>query len=123
MSFAPGTVSGTASGAVLLGATDRWFLTARAGQTMDVTVTSVEGNSTFDVFAPDGTAVTAPAERTTWSGPLPAERRLPHRRLADARQRHLHDHRAHHRRHVVAAAGSTDASSSPRRAAGQSCSG
>ena len=71
LSFAPGTDSGTVGGSVLLGATDRWYLTASAGQLMDVSVTSVEGNSTFDVFAPDGTAMTAPAERTTWSGPLP----------------------------------------------------
>ena len=71
LSFAPGTDSGTVGGSVLLGATDRWYLTASAGQLMDVSVTSVEANSTFDVFAPDGTAMTAPAERTTWSGPLP----------------------------------------------------
>ena len=73
MSFAPGADSGTVGGAVLLGATDQWYLTARAGQQMDVTVSSVEANSTFDVFGPDGAALTAPGERTTWSGPLPQD--------------------------------------------------
>lgn len=71
MSFAPGTSSGTASGAVVRGSTDWWFLGAAAGQTMQVDVTSLEANSTFDVFAPDGTPLTAPGERTTWSGVLP----------------------------------------------------
>jgi hypothetical protein len=73
LSFAPGTVSGTATGAAIRASTDQWFLGARAGQTMEVAVTSLEGNSTFDVFAPDGSALTAPGERTTWSGVLPAD--------------------------------------------------
>ena len=71
MTFAPGTSSGTAGGAVVRASTDWWFLGAAAGQTMQVDVTSLEANSTFDVLAPDGTPLTAPAERTTWSIVLP----------------------------------------------------
>ncbi len=71
MTFAPGTSSGTAGGAVVRASTDWWFLGAGAGQTMQVDVTSLEANSTFDVLAPDGTPLTAPGERTTWSGVLP----------------------------------------------------
>jgi hypothetical protein len=73
MTFAPGSVSGRASTAALLGTADSWYLGARAGQFMAVDVTSIEANSTFDVFAPDGTMMTAPAERTTWSGFLPQD--------------------------------------------------
>ena len=71
MTFAPGTSSGTAGGAVVRASTDWWFLGAAAGQTMHVDVTSLEANSTFDVLAPDGTPLTAPGERTTWSVVLP----------------------------------------------------
>jgi hypothetical protein len=73
MSFAPGTDNATATGAVVRGSADTWVLTASAGQTMDVMVTSFEANSTFDVFSPDGTAMTAPDDRTTWTGVLPAD--------------------------------------------------
>jgi hypothetical protein len=73
LSFAPGSVSGRASAAALLGTADSWYLGARAGQFMAVDVTSLEANSTFDVFAPDGTMMTAPGERTTWSGVLPQD--------------------------------------------------
>jgi len=73
MSFAPGTDNGTASGAVVRGSADTWVLAASAHQTMDVMVTSFEANSTFDVLAPDGTALTAPDDRTTWTGVLPAD--------------------------------------------------
>ena len=71
LSFAPGTSSGRASAAALLGTADSWYLGARAGQYMAVDVTSLEANSTFDVFAPDGQLMTAPADRTTWTGSLP----------------------------------------------------
>lgn len=37
---------------------------------MQVTVSSLEANSTFNVFAPDETGLTGLEERTTWSGPL-----------------------------------------------------
>ena len=73
MSFAPGTSSGSANGAVVRASEDWWFLGARAGQTMEVFVTSLEANSTFDVLAPDGSLLTAPDERTTWSWPLPQD--------------------------------------------------
>ena len=73
LSFAPATSSGRASAAALLGTADSWYLGARAGQFMALDVTSLEANSTFDVFAPDGTMMTGLGERTTWSGVLPQD--------------------------------------------------
>ena len=40
---------------------------------MDVTVINDAGGVTFDVYAPGGTPLTAPAERTTWTGVLPTD--------------------------------------------------
>jgi hypothetical protein len=73
MSFAPGTDSGSASGAVVRASFDTWVLWAAAGQTMEVSVTSLEANSTFDVFTPSGSPLTAVDERTTWTGVLPED--------------------------------------------------
>jgi hypothetical protein len=74
ISFAPGTDSGSAFGSVIRASTDSWLLTAGAGQTMDVLVQPGPGTgTTFDVFAPDGTPLTAPGQRTTWSGQLPLD--------------------------------------------------
>ncbi|WP_116999815.1 hypothetical protein [Desertimonas flava] len=74
ISFAPGTDSGTGYGSVIRASTDSWLLTARAGQTMDVVVEAGPGTgTTFDVYAPDGTLMTAPASRVSWSGQLPAD--------------------------------------------------
>src|SRR5699024_2027476 len=61
ISFMPGTDSGTGRGSVIRASTDSWLLTARAGQTMDVLVQPGPGTgTTFDVYAPDGTLMTAP---------------------------------------------------------------
>lgn len=74
ISFAPGTDSGTGLGSVIRASTDSWLLTARAGQTMDVLVQPGPGTgTTFDVFAPDGTLMTAPDNRISWSGQLPVD--------------------------------------------------
>lgn len=78
ISFAQGTDTGTGLGSVIRASTDSWLLTARAGQTMDVLVqpgpgTGTGTGTTFDVFAPDGTLMTAPASRTSWSGQLPTD--------------------------------------------------
>jgi len=74
ISFAPGTFSGTGLGSVIRASTDSWLLTARAGQTMDVTVQPGPGTgTTFDVSAPNGGLMTAPDARTTWSGVLPMD--------------------------------------------------
>jgi hypothetical protein len=70
ISFAPGTSSGSGRGSVIRASTDSWLLTAGAGQTMDVRVVAAGGGVTFDVFGPDGTMLTAPAVRTTWTGAL-----------------------------------------------------
>jgi hypothetical protein len=71
ISFEPGTSSGSGLGSVIRASTDSWLLTAGAGQTMDVRVVASGGGVTFDVFGPDGTMLTAPDIRTTWSGVLP----------------------------------------------------
>jgi hypothetical protein len=74
LSFAPGTDSGSVSGSVVRASEDTWVLGAAAGQTMEVTIASIEDNAAFEVFAPDGTQLTAGAElSSTWSGPLPTD--------------------------------------------------
>jgi hypothetical protein len=70
MTFAPGTDAGSADGAVVRGSADTWVLGAAAGQTMHVAVVAIEDNATFDVFAPDGLALTAEGDRTVWRGQL-----------------------------------------------------
>lgn len=74
LSFAPGASSGTVGAAVLRATADTWYVNARAGQHMTIELTSLENNSTFDVFSVDGSAMTSSGEqRTTWSGPLTAD--------------------------------------------------
>jgi len=73
ITFAPGADSGTVGGAAIRATMDTWLLRAASGQTMSVTVTSLEANSTFNVFAPDGTGLTGVEARTTWTGPLPQD--------------------------------------------------
>lgn len=77
ISFAPGTDNATREGDVDEGATDRWVLTARAGQQMQLTVDSVEDTTVFTVFAPDRSVLATVASNTpegdvSWSGSLPA---------------------------------------------------
>jgi hypothetical protein len=71
ISFEPGTSSGSGLGNVIRASTDSWLLTAGAGQTMDVQAIATGGGVTFDVFGPDGRALTAPDIRSTWTGVLP----------------------------------------------------
>lgn len=52
--FAPGTSGASVSGAVARGTTNRYVLGAAAGQTMSVSLSSVEGNARFSIAAPDG---------------------------------------------------------------------
>ena len=73
ISFEPGTSSGSGLGSVIRASTDSWLLTAAAAQTMDVRVVAAGGGVTFDVFAPDGTMLTAPDIRSTWTGVLPVD--------------------------------------------------
>jgi len=55
--FAPGTNTATVNGAVVLGTTNEYILRASAGQTMAVQIDSIEDNGFFDIYAPDGTAL------------------------------------------------------------------
>ncbi|MBD2185305.1 hypothetical protein H6S82_31290 [Planktothrix sp. FACHB-1355] len=70
LQFARGRNSTTVKDAVVRGTTDTYLLGARAGQTMNVSISSVEANVVFDVVAPNGTKLTE--EATSFSGELPA---------------------------------------------------
>ncbi len=55
--FAAGGTSATLDGAVVLGERDVYRLGAREGQTMELTITSLEENAVFDLLAPDGSII------------------------------------------------------------------
>ncbi len=72
--FAPGKDSATVNGAVIRGERDLYFLGASGGQTMTVTITSLENNAVFQVFEPSGKTVKGAGETddaTKWEGKLP----------------------------------------------------
>ncbi len=88
--FAPGTASGGVQGGVIRGDRDCYSVSARAGQKMLVTITSVENNAVFQLYAPgwrlgrDGDGILAVAGRALrgaeegadtmrWNGTLPAD--------------------------------------------------
>ena len=84
--FPAGRSSTTVEGAVIRGERDIYSLRARAGQTMSVSVTAVERNAVFNVYAPrarivrdknhilEGTELTPPnADVRSWKGRLPAD--------------------------------------------------
>ena len=50
--FAAGSSSGTVEGGVLRGDRDCFSVTARAGQTMRVEITSLENNAVFQLYSP-----------------------------------------------------------------------
>ena len=52
--FVRGKHSATVSNSVIRGEVDTYILGARAGQTMTVSITSVEDNAAFQVEGPDG---------------------------------------------------------------------
>ncbi len=60
--FDPGGTSATLDGAVIRGERDVYRVGARAGQRLDLDITSTEDNAVFDVFDPDGRLV---ADETT----------------------------------------------------------
>ncbi|MFB2922202.1 hypothetical protein [Aerosakkonema funiforme] len=70
LQFARGSNSTIVKDAVVRGTTDTYLLGARAGQTMTVSVSSMEANVVFDVVAPNRTKLTE--EETRFSGELPA---------------------------------------------------
>jgi hypothetical protein len=75
--FAPGTSSATIRGAVVRGDRDRYYLSAKRGQTMSVKITSREDNAVFQIyFAGEQESLSGAGEEddaTNWSGELPAD--------------------------------------------------
>ncbi len=75
--FAPGTSSTTIRGAVVRGDRDRYYIGAKAGQTMSVKITSTEKNAVFQIYF-HGEEESLPGagdgdDATTWSGKLPID--------------------------------------------------
>ncbi len=75
--FAPGTSSTTIRGAVVRGDRDRYYVGAKAGQTMSVKVTSTEKNAVFQIYF-HGEEESLPGagdgdDTMTWSGKLPID--------------------------------------------------
>jgi hypothetical protein len=75
--FAPGTSSTTIRGAVIRGERDRYYLGAKAGQTMSVKITSTEKNAVFQIYF-HGEEESLPGagdddDATNWSGQLPID--------------------------------------------------
>ena len=85
--FAVGKSSGKVAGGVIRGDRDVYSLDARAGQKMTVTLSSVESNAVFQIYAPGAKATRgddgivefsgkmlpgADGDTTNWSGRLPA---------------------------------------------------
>ena len=52
LKFAPGTSSATVSDAVVRGDRNLYSITAKAGQTMQVSVSSTEDNAVFQIYQP-----------------------------------------------------------------------
>src|SRR3954466_1661990 len=75
--FARGSSSTTISGAVVRGDRDRYYVGAKAGQTMSIKITSLEKNAVFQVLRPGEQEALAGAgeedDATNWSGELPAD--------------------------------------------------
>jgi len=75
--FAPSTSSTTIRGAVVRGDRDRYYIGAKAGQTMSVKITSTEKNAVFQIYF-HGEEESLPGagdgdDATTWSGKLPID--------------------------------------------------
>lgn len=69
--FAPGSSGTVIKGAVIRGERDRYTLKALAGQTMRVSITSLENNAVFQVRTLGGKRLSK-QEAVTWRGRLPA---------------------------------------------------
>jgi len=75
--FAKGTSSATIKGAVIRGDRDRYYVGAKAGQTMTVKITSLEKNAVFQIYF-SGEQESLPGagdgdDATKWSGQLPVD--------------------------------------------------
>lgn len=69
--FAEGTSAASVEGTTSNQSFDGWSVQGEAGQLLEVSVTSAEGNVTFDVFSPDGEALAD--DQTSYSAPLPTD--------------------------------------------------
>ena len=72
--FPRGRTTAVLKGAVVRATQDRYILGARAGQTMIVHITSLEGNAVFSILGPDATALPGAeedADTMDWTGELP----------------------------------------------------
>ena len=75
--FAKGTSSTTIKGGVIRGEQDRYYIGAKAGQTMTVNISSVEKNAVFQIYL-EGEHETLPGageedDAMKWSGQLPSD--------------------------------------------------
>ncbi|MDH3529689.1 MAG: PPC domain-containing protein [Acidobacteriota bacterium] len=72
--FSRGKSSASYSDAVLLGTRNNYILGAQAGQSMSVSISSVENNAVFQIRGPNGYLRGAGpgTDRRSWSGQLPA---------------------------------------------------
>jgi len=75
--FATGTSSTTIRGAVIRGERDRYYVGAKAGQTMSVKITSTEKNAVFQIYF-HGEEESLPGagdddDAMNWSGKLPID--------------------------------------------------
>ena len=55
--FSPGGTSATVAGAVILGERDVYRIGAREGQTLELSIVSLEDNAVFDVLDPNGSTI------------------------------------------------------------------
>jgi hypothetical protein len=75
--FAAGTSSTTIRGTVIRGQNDRYYVSAKAGQTMTVKITSTEKNAVFQIYF-HGEEESLPGagdgdDATNWSGQVPID--------------------------------------------------
>src|SRR5205823_363367 len=73
ISFAPGAISASVAGQVANTGTDRWALSAQAGQTMTVQLTFSTGQAILIVYGADGNVLLSDhAGVSAFTGILPA---------------------------------------------------
>lgn len=69
--FAKGKTSATYENSVIRGERDSYMFKAKAGQKINISITSLENNAVFDVFVPGSRLMTT--EKTKWTAKLPAD--------------------------------------------------
>ncbi len=74
--FDEGAMSVEIDGALISGERDRYTLSAKAGETLEVMVTSLEDNAAFTILGPDNKPLPGTEEGkdcTDWAKPVPAD--------------------------------------------------